>query len=227
MINFIKKLASRNAFLIFVVKKIINQVLNATGKSTNNAESANILIIYVGMSYYSDKRPLLLKSCLRKIRSNCVKTRSIRFKTQYDVNRIEFYSNTKDKTAVLSYLFVVYNFSCPGCGANYIGKTERTLHERIAEYAWTDNNSVIYKHLNDCTGVQHLFDIASLHSSLFMSSAPIQNSDKFDLRTTRINLVQDNTEIIDRHKNWNILLFKEALKIKELNPILNSGLKSF
>ena len=226
MINFIKKLASRNAFLIFVVKKIINQVLNATGKSTNNAESADILIIYVGMSYYSDKGPLLLKSCLRKIRSNCVKTRSIRFKTQYDVNRIEFYCNTKDKTAVLSYLFVVYNFSCPGCGANCIGKTERTLHERIAEYAWTDNNSVIYKHLNDCTGVQHLFDIASLHSSLFMSSAPIQNSDKFDLRTTRINLVQDNTEITDRHKNWNILLFKEALKIKELNPILNSGLKA-
>ena len=68
------------------------------------------------------------------------------------------------------------------------------------------------------TGVQHLFDIASLHLSLFMSSAPIQNSDKFDLRTTRINLVQDNTEIIDRHKNWNILLFKEALKIKRAKP---------
>ena len=59
-----------------------------------------------------------------------------------------------------------------------------------------------------------------------MSSAPIQNSEKFDLRTVRINLVQDNTEIIDRHKNWNILLFKEALNIKELNPILNSGLKA-
>ena len=71
------------------------------------------------------------------------------------------------------------------------------------------------------------FDIASLHSSLFTSLAPIQNSDKFDLRTTRINLVQGDTEITDRHKNWNILLFKEALKIKELDPILNSGLKAF
>ena len=121
---------------------------------------------------------------------------------------------------------MVCNFSCPGCGANYIGKTEGTLYERTVEHAWTDNNSAVYKHLDDCTGVQHLFDIASLHSSLFTSSAPIQNSDKFDLRTTRINLVQDNTEIIDRHKNWNILLFKEALKIKELNPILNSGLKA-
>ena len=32
--------------------------------------------------------------------------------------------------------------------------------------------------------------------------------------------------MIDRHKNWNILLFKDVLKIKELNPILNSGLKA-
>ena len=89
--------------------------------------------------------------------------------------------------------------------AYYIGKTERILYERAVEHAWTDNNCAVYKHLDDCTGIQHLFDIVSLHLSLFTSSAPIQNSDKFDLRTTRINLVQDNIEIIDRHKNWNIL----------------------
>ena len=66
-----------------------------------------------------------------------------------------------------------------------------------------------------------------MHSSLFTSSSPIQNSEKFDLRTTEINLVQDNSEIIDWHKNWNILFLKEALKVKELNPILNSILKNF
>ena len=165
-------------------------------------------------------------SCSCKIWFNCVKTHSIRFKTQYDVNKIEFYCNTKDKTTILSNSFVVYDFSCPGCGANYIGKTERTLYQRTVGHAWIDNNSAVYKYLDNCTGVQHLFDVASLLSSLFTSSAPIQKSDKFDLRTTCINLVQDNTEIIDRHKNWNILLFKEALKIKESNPILNSGLKA-
>ena len=118
------------------------------------------------MPYYSDKGLSLLKFCLCKIRSNCVKTHSIRFKTQYDVNKIEFYCNTKDKTTVFSNLFVVYDFSCPGCGANYIGKTERTLYKRTVEHAWTDNNSAIYKYLDNCTGVQHLLDIASLHLSL-------------------------------------------------------------
>ena len=76
---------------------------------------------------------------------------SIRFKTQYYVNKIEFDCNTKDKIAVLSNSFVVYDFSCPGSGGNFIGKTKRTLHERAVEYAWTDNNSAVYKRLNDCT----------------------------------------------------------------------------
>ena len=103
---------------------------------------------------------------------------------------------------------------------------QKRFYKKSAEHAWTDNNSAVYKHLNYYTGgVQHLFDIAYLHSSLITSSSPIQNSGKFNLRTARINLVQDNTEIIDRHKNWNTVLFKGALKIQELNPILNSVLK--
>ena len=32
-----------------------------------------------------------------------------------------------------------------------------------------------------------------------------------------INLVQINTRIIDRHENWNILILKKAVKMKEKN----------
>ena len=123
-------------------------------------------------------------------------------------------------------MFVVNGFSCLVCGANYIGKTKITLYEKTVEHAWTDNGSAVYKHLDDCTGVQNTFDIASLHSLRFTASAPIQNSDKVDLRAALIDLVEDNTEIIDRHKNWNILLLKEAQQIKGLNPILSSRLKA-
>ena len=71
-----------------------------------------------------------------------------------------------------------------------------------------------------------MFDIASLRSSLFASSLLFQKSDKFDLTTAHIKLIQDNTEITEWYKNWNILLFREVLKTKELNPILSSGLKT-
>ena len=67
-----------------------------------------------------------------------------------------------------------------------------------------------------------MFNITTLTASLFPDSIV---DDVQDLRTSRINLVQMNTRIIDRHQNWNILLFKEAIKIKENKPILNTGLK--
>ena len=44
-------------------------------------------------------------------------------------------------------------------------------------------------------------------------------------RTYHINLVQINTKVIDRHKNWFILLLT-ATKVKENKLILNPGLKA-
>ena len=51
--------------------------------------------------------------------------------------------------------------------------TERTLHERSAEDVWTQKDSATCKHLGDYSGVHHVFEIASLYLSLFMSSAII------------------------------------------------------
>ena len=68
-----------------------------------------------------------------------------------------------------------------------------------------------------------MFNSTKLTPSLFSDSIV---DDVQDLRTSRINLVHLNTRIIDRHKNWNILLFKEAIKIKEKKPILNTNLEA-
>ena len=112
---------------------------------------------------------------------------------------------------------------CLRSSANYVGKTERTLLERNVEHAWSDKDSVIKIHLNKCNGVQHIFKIVKLTQSLFSDSIV---DDVQDPRMSHINLVQMNTRIIDCHKNWNILLFKKAIKIKEKKPILNTSLKA-
>ena len=67
-----------------------------------------------------------------------------------------------------------------------------------------------FKHFKD---MKHQCDIANLHSQLFTSSS-------------RINLKQNNIELIDTNKNLNIFLSKYLLENKELNLILNSGLKA-
>ena len=50
--------------------------------------------------------------------------------------------------------------------------------------------------------------------------------EKFDRKIFTVNIVKENTCIIDKARQWDILLFKEVLKIKEKCSILNSGLKA-
>ena len=46
---------------------------------------------------------------------------------------------------------VVYEFSCPGCGHSYIGKTERSFETRLSEHANINSDTRTY-----ITGWKHL-----------------------------------------------------------------------
>ena len=78
-------------------------------------------------------------------------------------------------------------------------------------------------HLNQHVKVQYLLNITSLILALFSNDSNIGNADSIH---SRINLVTDNTNIIDRYKNFNIRLFKEALKINGRKSTLTTGLKT-
>ena len=54
----------------------------------------------------------------------------------------------------------------------------------------------------------------------------IAEREKFDRKIFSVNIVKENTCIYDRAGQWEILLFKEALKIKEKYATLISGLKA-
>ena len=76
---------------------------------------ALIMVITLGIDHLHSYALLqrigltLLKSCLRKIQSNGVKTCFIRIKTQYNVNNINFYCNIKVKTTALHIcLFMIF-----------------------------------------------------------------------------------------------------------------------
>ena len=45
--------------------------------------------------------------------------------------------------------YVVYEFVCGSCKADYIGRTKRHLSVRIKEDLETDKKSHVYKHLNE------------------------------------------------------------------------------
>ena len=94
---------------------------------------------------------------------------------------------------------------------------------RTQEHALTDKESIIYKHLRDCDNIKHIQDLYNL-SDIFtnenISSTTVINKEFF------AQTVCDNTNIIDRDDNWNLLLYKEAYHIKRLTPFLDNGLKA-
>ena len=137
----------------------------------------------------------------------------------YDTTKLEFFCNNKHKTFLFNKSYVVYHFKCPGCCASYVGKTERTLHERCIEHAWKDKNSVIRAHIDEFEGIIHMKNLLFMNTSL---NGDVTTPDHCDII---INIVKNNVQIIDCHRNWNVLLYKEALKIKELKPLLNIGSK--
>ena len=205
----IKKFASWNGYPKHIVNNIIKRSL--TKKKTITNENEKLPVVYINVDFTGDKGEHLLTQAIKKLR-RCTNQKVI-FKTCYSVTKLSFFTNTKDRLNMLSKSSVVYQFKCPGCNSSYIGKTDRTMFVRTKEHA-KRNDSAIHNHITHCPGVDYLFGINNLlHNDV-------------DSSDFKINLVRDNTIIIDQSKNWNILLFKEAFHIKQKSSCLNNGVKA-
>ena len=149
--------------------------------------------------------------------------KKIKFKTRFKTTQLFKFTCTKDPTPLLNKSNVVYEVKCPACSANYVGKTDRTLFERTKEHAWDSKDSPVRQHLSNCQHFHHLYGILSLGNGLFNDDVPTNES---SFREFSINSVRNNVKILDYDRNWNNLLYKEALYIERLNPNLNSGLQA-
>ena len=85
---------------------------------------------------------------------------------------------------------------------------------RTEKHACSDEGSDIYDHIKN-------YSYYSYIENLFHF-----NNDSFDKALFSINSVQSNTKIMDSTLDWNILLIKEVLMIKQKMPKLNNGLKA-
>ena len=214
-INNVKKFASWNGFPRQIVEKIVN---NTQSNSVSPVSTINDSItVYFRMPFCGSKGQSIFRSCVLKIKRHLKKGKVVKFKLLNDITKIGMYCNVKDSTPMLCRSNLVYKFQCPGCCSSYIGKTERTLFERLNEHGWYDKNSAIFQHLLNCE------DISFLQNLMCFGISALSRNEK---KSHFINIVRNNTHIIDTSPNWNILSFKEALKIKEFLPSLNVGLKA-
>ena len=222
----IRKYISWNGFPKHIGNKIINNTLakQSNPSSLNQHEKVNHKTIYFNLPYAGQKGEQLVKSCIRKVKKCLKKDIPIHFKIIYKTHNMSYYVNNKDHTPLMQQSNVIYEFSCPGCHANYIGKTERTLNERSQEHGWTNKDKPVYHHLMNCENFQYIMNIHRCNDLLENSHTSITTTDyDLDIRNFLINTVKTNIKVLDRAAHWDILLIKEGLYIKNLNPTLNNG----
>ena len=133
---------------------------------TNNDNMINNkvypVIIYFHFQYYSDTRVSLIKSCIRRVKPNCLKDPPTVLKPMYDVTKMEFFCNTKDRTSLLCQSNIAHDFFRPRCSDNFVGKTARTFHWRTRQHAWTYKDSAVNNHLDECDDTKHIFGFCHL-----------------------------------------------------------------
>ena len=184
---------------------------------SNNTADENISKIWVRIPFLGKQGEYLVKTLIRKLQRNL--TKPVKFIVIYQTKKVSYFLSKKDKIPDLERNDLVYEFSCPGCSATYIGKTVRNLRTRLTEHAKL-NTSAVSEHLKTCEHARHITDLYNLYDNI--------NDLNPDKPFSNYELIANNTKILQslQHTNSNILLFLEALHIKFKRPTLNSGLKA-
>ena len=84
--------------------------------------------IWVRVPYLGKQGETLVKNCIR-----CL-TVPVNFIVIYDNKTFSYFLSNKDKIPNLSKSSVLYEVTCPGCSATYVGKTERRSQTGLAEH---------------------------------------------------------------------------------------------
>ena len=209
-IDNIKRFAAYNGFPKWIVKSTIqkcNQPKTNQNEDDDEVPSISMSVPYIGKES---------EQVIRRMKKRLARTfkERVRINVFFKSTKISFFTSNKDKTPLLGNSFVVYEYTCPGCSDKYIGKTESTLFNRTKQHAWTQKDSAVFKHFDQCEGWAHIKGLLQCDT---------ESVDQMRLQT---NTVRDNTKIIGKADNWQVLAFKESLKIKDKRPSLNHGVKA-
>ena len=132
-------------------------MLQTNDSNTTRSKKANTdtIKIFFSLNYLGETAEWMAKSFIKKLYKSFKREINVKFVTHLKTAKMLFFTNTKDKTPSLS---ILCKIRYPGWSCNYIGETERTLHERTKEHAYpnkkSNKQSVIYEHLSSIGLVQ-------------------------------------------------------------------------
>ena len=122
----------------------------------------------------------MVKSCIRKLKKCLKKDVLVKFQdTIFHQQNIMLHQYQRSNTQSN----VVYELKCPGCHANHVGKTERTIWERTHEHGGSQRDKPIYQHYCD---FQYLLTISKY---LFTKNNLIQLENDKDFLIKTVNQI--------------------------------------
>ena len=112
-IQLIKRYAAWNGYPRNVVNGAIKHApRNNDNNNTFNDNDTDAARIYIKIKYSGETADRLIKQCMKKL-YKCFKSGK-RVGLQYEITKLSYFTNTKDKISLLSQPSVVYKFVCPG-----------------------------------------------------------------------------------------------------------------
>ena len=130
--NFIRNILSKNGFPLFCVDGIIRKTLNGLMNTKEKLTTVPKDVIVLKLPYLGHMSNVLSRKLKRLIRRHYT---TLDVKTVFVNNyTISSFFKTKDKIPISLCSSVVYNYTCGGCNASYIGNTTRNLSMRISEH---------------------------------------------------------------------------------------------
>ena len=144
-INQIRRFMSWNSYPKYVRKSIIKCLQQK--KTAVQKDDESVTKIWIRLPYLGNKGEELVKTCIRKLK-RCFKTNVI-FVTLYDTTKCAMFCSVKDKIPTHQKSNVIYTIKCPGCGEDYIGKTDRCIITRLNEHS-NRSDQAMFQHIQHC-----------------------------------------------------------------------------
>ena len=125
----------KNAYLPFLIDKVIKKYLDYKFSSNQNQLIDALDVHYFKLPYISNLSYNIKKKKLKLCKEFC--------KENFNIKLIHLNPIPDDLKS-----FLVYKVTCASCNSSYIGETCRHFKTRIEEHIKKDNKSHILKHLH-------------------------------------------------------------------------------
>ena len=191
---------SWNGFPRRVRNSILNRLTNKQPRTQENVpEDDDRKTISIRLPYMGKHGERLTNQLLRKLK-RCFKS-AVNFKVLFDTRKISSFCSTKDKIPYEQSSSVIYKINCPGCGEDYVGKSDRCFGIRMNCQGSRDNEPM-FRHLHDCTKFSDLCKMLTI-GDIPDNYASVFNVDNY-IYVMRFQTIVKLFSVIIIQRNWHL-----------------------